>query len=212
MPTQGKRQMAVGVLGGTFDPVHCGHLHLARSAREARGLDPVLLVPAADPPHKERANLTPAAHRVAMLERALAEEPGLEVCRIEVDRPGPSYTVDTLRALRDAHPDTEYRLLLGADMIPELHKWREVEEVLRLGRPIIATRPSTELTRETLTQVLDPSLHGYAQALAQTLLPIAPRDVSSTEVRARVRRGESIEGLVPPLVAAYIRAYGLYRS
>ncbi|MFW5857997.1 MAG: nicotinate-nucleotide adenylyltransferase [Planctomycetota bacterium] len=217
-----------GLLGGTFDPVHNGHLHLARHAAARFGLDGVLFMPARTPPHKPGRRIAPADHRLAMLRRAVADAPAFRVSDRELRRPGPSYTVDTLRALRETEPAIRYRLLLGSDMLGDLHKWREVEAVLRLGEPIVAARPGGDLPPDHpvfhadgegvaveeaaawLRTVLAPPLHPFAAQLAGSLLPLPPAPVSSTEVRRRCRAGEPLDGLVPPAVAAYLRDHRLY--
>jgi nicotinate-nucleotide adenylyltransferase len=210
----------VGLLGGTFDPVHRAHLLLAREARERFGLGQVLFVPARQPPHKEDESITPARHRLAMLRLALADEPQTGITEVELQRAGPSYTVQTLRDLEAAHPEREYRIIIGGDQVGILHQWHRAREVIRRGRPVIATRPGTDLApgeaREgraaALRAALDPALHDLAGVLAEGVFELPPLDLSSTEVRRRAAAGEPLEPLVPPAVARYIREHQLYRN
>lgn len=207
----------IGLLGGSFDPVHNGHLHIAARAREAFGLAEVVFMPAGYPPHKPGQALAPAAHRLAMLRLATQDESAFVVSRMEIERPGPSYTVETLETFAEEDPATEVRLLLGADMLPDLHKWYRVRDILALTRPIVANRPGVDVTpapgrspADALREALDPSMHPYAAGLADGLLSIAPSPASSTEVRRRRREGEPIDELVPHPVRVYIEEKDLY--
>jgi len=180
--------MRIGVFGGEFDPPHLGHLAVVRTARDQLGLDRVLVVPTAQPPHREQSP-TPAEDRLRMAELAFAGEPGVEVSRIELDRAGPSYTVDTLRALA---PLGELVLIVGADQC-ELRGWREPDEIRRLAALAVAPRG------------------GYACAPGPNVtdLAMAPVDLSSTTVRERLAEGVG-EDAVDPAVLGLIRARGLY--
>jgi nicotinate-nucleotide adenylyltransferase len=193
--------MRVVVLGGSFDPVHLGHLRLAAEARAKLGADRVLLVPAAAQPLKAARRLAPAADRLAMLRLAAAPHPWLEVSEIELDRPGPSYTVDTLRALRaDLGALAEIFFVAGADVLRELDRWYRADEIFRLARFVVATRPGHGLE-------VPPALAGRVTPLEIEALP-----VSATEVRARLASGSGADDLLPAPVAAYIREHGLYRD
>lgn len=194
----------VGVLGGTFNPPHAGHLACARAARVALGLDVVLLVPAAQPPHKEVASDPGAEVRFELCRAASAGEPYLQASRAELDRPGPSYTVDTLRAMHRERPDAELTLVVGGDMAADLPTWREPEVVLGLARLAVAER--TGSGRALVAKRLA-SLAGEDQV---SYLDMPPVDVSSSLVRDRVARGESIDELVPDGVARLIAERGLY--
>jgi nicotinate-nucleotide adenylyltransferase len=185
-------QPAIGLLGGSFDPVHVGHLALAVNARAALGLEEVWLIPARTPPHKRGRRLTDARHRLAMLRRAVRGLPGLRVCTIELERPGPSYTVETVRALRRAQPG-RYVLLVGADMALDLPRWREARALLRMVEVAAAPRP------------------GWTLPPRVRRIPAPSLDVSSREIRARAKRGLPITFLVTPEVERYILRHGLYR-
>lgn len=189
----------VGVLGGSFDPVHWGHLHIALLAREAAGLDRVLYVPAAAPPHKPAKALARAVDRLAMLERALADEPGTSVCDLELNPGGPRYTVDTLDALAAMHPDWELWFVLGMDSLNELSTWRDPDRLLSRYRVIAVNRPG-EISSATL-----PWEHRVLRVSGN------PFALSSRAIRDRIARGQSIRHLVPSAVAAYIAEHHLYR-
>jgi nicotinate-nucleotide adenylyltransferase len=200
----------LGLLGGTFDPVHNGHLHLARQALASGTVSEVLFMPARQPPHKARSDIVAGHQRLEMLALGSAGEPRWRVSALELQRTGPSYTVDTLRELHGRYPGRGVRLILGADMLPDLHHWKDVEEVLRLGRPLVAPRPGAEQQPERLPDLLDASLEGWADTLREGVLDLPPWAVSSTDLRRRLAAGEPADDLLPPAVAAYIRARGLY--
>ncbi len=188
--------MRLGIFGGSFDPVHCGHLTLARCCREQADLDEVWLVPAAVQPHKPEGPVASDADRLAMLRLATQGEPGQRVASLEVDRGGVSYTVETLRGIAEQQPEAELFLLMGADTLADLPHWREPEAVRRLATPLVVHRPGEAMPDAEGIQVVE----------------MPGMDVSSSEIRRRVARGESIEGLTPEGVAEYIQRAGLYRS
>jgi nicotinate-nucleotide adenylyltransferase len=189
--------MQVGVFGGSFDPVHNGHLSAARACQSAVPLDFVLFVPAAAQPLKPQGPLAAAMDRVQMLELALRGEPKWLVSTLEIDRGGVSYTVDTLRQFSEERPDDALYLILGEDALGDLENWREPEEIRRLATLLVVQRPGAAAP--------DPP------AAANVIhVPMEPLDVSSSEVRDRLGRGEPIDSLVPPAVAAYIAKRGLY--
>lgn len=216
--------MAKGALvllhGGTFDPVHNGHLAIARAAGQA--LDcPVRLMPAADPPHRSLPGAT-AAQRARMLELATADEPGLCVDRRELERDGPSYTVLTLRELRDGDPGIPVALLLGADAFLGLPGWREWKALFSLAHFVVAGRPGLALSPDALTPVLaaategrwteDPAALRTAPAGRVLLLRQPLHDVSATDLRARIAAGRPWRHLLPGPVADYIQRHRLYRD
>lgn len=197
----------VGILGGTFDPVHIGHLICAEAAREQFHLETVLFVPASRSPFKLNRDVAADEHRWAMVNLAIAGNPCFSASRIELDRSGPSYTIDTLRALKAATA-AELFFITGADTIVDLDKWRSAREVLALATFIAFPRSGTGARR--LRAAIDRlnSEFGGSVAVAR-----GPRiDLSSTEIRRRVRAGESLRYLVPDPVAEYIVQHGLYRS
>lgn len=201
--------MRLGLYGGSFDPVHYGHLLLAESCREQAGLDRVIFLPAAVPPHKQDRTISPAEHRAAMLELAVAGHPAFEVSRYEVERGGVSYTVDTLRHFRGVFPDGELCLLLGADMLNDLPHWREAAEVCRLALPLVVRRAGAE---EPDLECLRPI------AAAERIDEIARRRVempaiglSGTDLRRRAAEGLGLRYRTPRAVEKYIQTHQLYR-
>ncbi len=207
--------MSLGVLGGTFNPPHLGHLALARCALAQLGLERVLLVPSCLPPHK-RAEADPGPeHRLRMCELAVAGIPGLEACPLEVQRGGPSYTVDTLSGLHALHPQASLTLILGSDIARTLPSWRRPQEIFALADIALAARagdaPGEVL--EALDLLRPPGDADTAPAaLPPALLEMPEVPLSSSLVRARVAAGESLDGLVPPAVAAYIAEHALYTA
>lgn len=200
---------AIGMLGGTFDPIHVGHLALAQVALDQLGLDRVLFVPAGQPPHKRGRPITPAEDRLAMVELATASEPRFAVSRIEIDRPGPSYTADTAEALLAGRgPDdrlAELTVILSAESFADLPAWHEPARLLRLARIAVAPRPGHPPPSPTW---LAQRLPGFAERVI--VLEGPHLDVSASDIRSRVAAGRPIDGLVPPPVAAYIEAHHLY--
>jgi nicotinate-nucleotide adenylyltransferase len=194
----------VGVLGGTFNPPHLGHLSAARHARSQLGLDRVLLVPVHTPPHKAAEHDPGPEQRLAMVCLLAAEEPWLQASDIETRRAGLSYTVDTLRELHARDPGAELTLIVGADMARTLPAWREPEEILRLARLAVAERDGT--ARAEIRDVLA-KLDGQVAFLDMPEVP-----VSSSIVRERVAAGVSPADLVPAAVAGYIADHGLYAA
>ncbi len=195
----------VGLLGGTFNPVHAGHLSIAREALRLFGLDAVWFIPCAIPPHKPAADLASNADRLAMLRLAIAGEPRFDALPIEFDRPGKSYTLDTVRALRSLHPGTGFAFIIGADTLPELHTWHKPLELLSLVRFITLARPGF---------VPDPAaLHlppPWPEKLLADLRAGDPLDVSSRDLRAKIAEGQPVS-LVPEPVLRYIQEHNLYK-
>jgi nicotinate-nucleotide adenylyltransferase len=206
----------LGVLGGTFNPIHLAHLRLAEELRESLELERVLLIPAGEPALKHR-QVAPAAHRLEMVRRAAASNPAFEVDDLEIRRSGPSYTVDTLRALRARHPGAALWFLVGADTLPELESWREPERLFELASFAVATRPGyAARLRELLPRALaapfrdGPSGLVHASGNELRAVPFTPLDISASDVRRRAARGESIRYLVPDEVREYIAKHHLY--
>ncbi|MCL2701660.1 MAG: nicotinate (nicotinamide) nucleotide adenylyltransferase [Phycisphaerae bacterium] len=198
--------------GGTFDPVHCGHLIIARSVMEQARLDRLTFVPAGLPPHKAGA-YSAAAHRLAMLKLAVAGHDELAVSDIELARPGRSFTYDTLCALRALHPRAELLWLIGLDMLEDLPRWYRAKELVREFDFLVAMRPPggplLAEASEALRQAFGVRL---AKKLTARVLPTPLVDISSTAIRARVASGQPIDWLTPPPVAQYVRENGLYRK
>jgi nicotinate-nucleotide adenylyltransferase len=194
------------VLGGTFNPPHAGHLSLALAAAEELGLTRVLLTPALVAPHKLSAPDPGAEHRLRMCLLLADEDPRLGVCPLELERPGPSYTVDTLRSIQASEPSAELTLIVGADMARTLPTWREPPEILRLARLAVAAREGTE--REAVAD----ALAGLDGAASVKFLEMAPIEVSSSQVRDRIAAGGRVDGLLPSGVARYVAGHGLYRQ
>jgi len=190
----------VGLFGGTFDPVHDAHVALAEAALAELRLDEVRWIPAGQPWQKAR-SVTPAAHRVAMVQAAIAHEPRFVLDRIEVDRSGDSFTLDTVRALAAAHPGTQWFLLIGQDQYIGLHTWRDWQTLLGLVVLAVANRPGE-------ARHADPEV----QAFPHRMVPLPMLDISSTDIRQRAAAGLDISQLVPPAVARYIETHGLYRA
>lgn len=204
----------VGLFGGSFDPVHRGHLHAASAARRAFDLEHVVFVPAARPPHKPGRALVAGEHRVAMLRRALAGEADwTSIWEVELERVGPSFTVDTLRELhaqRAGHGAEQPFLILGSDNLSGLGAWREVEAVLELARPIVVHRAG--FGSEALAALATSLSTGALQALRDGLVELPPDPASSSEVRQRIARGAVAGDDVADDVREYIRSHGFYAS
>lgn len=199
----------LGVMGGTFDPIHVGHLIAAECAREALALDEVLFVPAGDPPHKENSQVTPAEHRYTMTLLATVTNPRFAVSRIELDRRGKSFTVDTIEALKAQLPaETEVYFILGSDSMADVPKWHRPERLLSLCHFIVVGRPGWD--RSAVEASLGPLYEPHRERIHPIDIPEVA--VSSSEIRARVRAGRSIRYLTPDLVVQYIEERSLYKG
>ena len=204
-----RRASRLGVLGGSFDPPHLGHLHAARCAREAFALEHVVFVPAARPPHKPERILAGERERLEMLALFLAGEPGVSVWDVELGRSGPSYTVDTLRQLRALVPlPAALFLILGEDNLSGFARWRAAEEIVALAQPIVVHRGGVERAAEHELDDLSPRAR---TRLALGRLACPPLDASSTEIRGELASGVEVPARLPPKLAQYVRAHGLYR-
>ena len=184
----------MGILGGTFDPVHNAHLAIAKTAMQTLGLDKILWIPTGKPGYR-KPPVASVFDRLAMLALALKDEPDYEIDRRELEASASPYTVDTLTALHAERPQDEFYLLLGGDQYASLRGWRRPAEVARLARLAVFTRPGYEA----------------APGGDALVVPMAPLAVSASDIRARAARGESLAGLVPPAVANYIAENRLYR-
>lgn len=199
----------IGIFGGTFDPPHIGHLAAAEHVREAHNLDQVVFVPVGRPPHKEADNLTAARHRYLMTVLATLENPHFTVSRVEVERRGISYTVDTLRQLRAQFGEEhEFFFLIGADALSALLSWKDPEQILQMCRLLALARPGYALT--DLPQKLG-SL--YTDNQERIIISEMPQiDVSARGIRQQLAQGASVRYWVPELVRSYIERFGLYRE
>jgi len=202
--------MRLGLLGGSFDPVHYGHLLLAECCREQCRLDRVDFLPAAVPPHKRDRDLTAAAARIEMLELAVAGYESFAVGRHEVERGGINFTVDTLRHYRQQHPEAELFFLVGADMLHDLPTWREPQEVCRLAVVVAASRPGHPAPDfDRLAGIAPPE---RIAVFREHQVEMPPIGIRSSELRRRVGAGLSIRFRTPRAVEQYIEAHGLYRA
>lgn len=214
----------VGIFGGTFDPPHLGHLLLAETIREQFGLDEVLFVPCNQPPHKDRDDLTTATHRYAMVVAATLHNPAFTPVAVEVNRPGKSYSIDTIRTLAaDYGPDTELFFVTGLDSMLDIQNWHEPEALLDSCHFVVVSRPGSSFKR--LTEVLPERCHERIADVSGKLddapetgqLRIYLSDavylaLSSTEIRQRVHNGLGVRYRVTPEVERYIQSHGLYRA
>ena len=211
--------MNLGVFGGTFNPIHAAHLRLAEEVREQIGLERVLFVPSADPPHK-RTELVSASHRFRMVELALASNPRFETLDLELGRAGPSYTIDTLRELAQRYPGSRLWFLMGSDTLAELDTWRDPDGVLAAADLAVVTRGPAEPTSlrsilpDGLGQDLHPGPHSLESDSGREIRQVsfAPLAISASDIRRRLRRGASIRYLVPDAVIEYIGKHGLYEE
>jgi len=192
----------IGLFGGTFDPIHLGHLITAQEVLTKCGLEKVIFVPSADPPHKEGRRLTRAEDRLRMVSSAIEHDSRFELSSIELERPGKSYTVDTLRQMRERlGPDVELCFIIGADNVPEMRTWKEPERIFDLAAVIVATRPGFE-----------PHSVDVPFVERMTFIPTPEIAISSTEIRLRVKRSQPIRYWVPSEVERYIEEKRLYAA
>ncbi|MDO8490607.1 MAG: nicotinate-nucleotide adenylyltransferase [Dehalococcoidia bacterium] len=197
--------MNIGVLGGTFDPVHIGHLIIAEDVRVKLGLAGVVFLPAGQPWLKDDRSISPARHRVEMLRLAISSNPYFSLSRIEVDRPGPSYSIDTLPQLKQQlGSDVALYFILGSDALAEFARWKDPQRLMQMCELVIAPRPGPK----PVLKALEKAIPCISQHI--TSLDTPEIGVSSSDIRQRVRRGLSIRYLVPEAVEAYIDQKKLY--
>ncbi len=208
MPTpDGTPPTRIGVFGGTFDPIHHGHLAMAEECRAVLDLDLVLFMPAGQPPHKRGRKIAPVADRVAMVELAIASNPFFRLSRVDVDRVGPSYTVGSLEALRlEWGPKARFWFLMGADSLADVLTWREPARLIELCRVVAVNRPDAPPPDPSR---LERALPGASARIDVVEMPAMA--ISSTDLRARVAAGRPIKYQVPEAVERYILEHGLYR-
>jgi nicotinate-nucleotide adenylyltransferase len=197
----------LGILGGTFDPIHHAHLIAAEEARHQLGLGVVLFMPAGDPPHKPGHPVSPAHHRLRMLELAIAGKPYFAISGVDLDRPGPSYTVEALQLLRrEWGPTPVFFFVEGADSLAEIIDWYHPERLIELAEIAVVDRPGVQVNLADLEQ----RLPGLSARLHWVRMPLL--DISASDIRARVRDGRPISYMVPAAVETYILEHGLYRE
>ncbi len=210
----------IGLLGGTFDPVHLGHLAIAEAARKFLSLDSVLFIPAASPPHKTDHQISPLLHRLAMLQIALQDKTCLTISTIEAQRPGASYTIDTLRELRHSQwSKARFFLIIGLDAFLDLPTWKNCNQLTTQTNLVIVPRPGWD--QERMATVIERCFPDYSRPSDKNVwisedkgriyfLACQPLPLSSSSIRLLVKEGESIRGLVPKGVELYIKEHGLY--
>tara|TARA_R110002111_G_scaffold247140_2_gene310031 strand:- start:27272 stop:27874 length:603 start_codon:yes stop_codon:yes gene_type:complete len=198
--------MRIGIFGGTFDPVHNAHLLLAEQCREQCELDEVWFIPAGSPPHKESAGITAGKVRREMLDFAVAGHPAFVIKDLELHREGPSYTVETLHQLKATHPDDEFFFIVGADSVRDLHTWREPEAILEMVTVIGVNRPNISLPD------LSELTHKFGETVLSKILWVTMPgiDISSTDIRNRIREKKSVRFMTPRAVEVYIHNNRLY--
>ena len=202
--------MRIGIFGGSFDPVHFGHLLLAECCREQGQLDAVRFVPAAVPPHKQQRELTPAQNRIEMLELAIGGHPAFSVSRYETDRGGVNYTVDTLAHFHDEDPASEFFFLLGADMFRDLPHWRQPERICELALPMAVRRcGEPPLDFKLLSGIASPE---QIEAMRRHEVVMPEIGLSGSDLRRRVAAGQGIRYRTPRAVEKYIETHGLYKQ
>jgi nicotinate-nucleotide adenylyltransferase len=192
--------LRLGVFGGSFNPIHFGHLLAADDVRSQLRLDRVLFIPTWHPPHK-RGPLTPYLHRLAMTRLAIQGEPGFELCPVEESQPGPSYTVDTLRELHSLYPGAALFLVIGSDQYRDVASWHQPDLLTNLARVVVMSRPGVERP---------PLFTGHAPKRV-LFRPIIPVGISAAAIRARLAKGLSVRYMLPVRVAEYVRRHRLYR-
>ena len=200
--------MRVGIYGGTFSPVHNGHVAAAKAFMEQMWLDILYVIPTGVTPHKDMKGNATAADRLEMCRLAFADMEGVIVSDLEMKREGKSYTVDTLRELYD--PDGRLFLLMGTDMLMTLDQWREPDEIFRLCYPVYIRRETDESLDQAIVEKITSYQEKYGKVVRRIVAPAI--ELSSTDIRAAVAEDFPIEGAVPPAVAAYIREHNLYRN
>lgn len=201
-------QVKIGILGGTFDPVHNAHLMIAQQAQAAAGLNRVIFMPAGVPPHKEARALTQPMHRLAMARLAVEGIAGFEVSDMEIASPGTDYTVDTLRTLADTYTNARIYFIIGGDSLMYLDQWRSPETMLSLASFIAVYRPGCSIA------ALERKRRDITRRFGGEIILVdgAGQDISSTEIRRRAAAGQDFGSLVPPAVEQYIKHNGLYRE
>jgi nicotinate-nucleotide adenylyltransferase len=211
MPTP-RPKTRIGLIGGTFNPIHVGHLIAAQSALEHFELAKVVFIPCATPPHKDGGALIEARHRLAMVQAAIEDDLRFEASDIEIQRGGRSYTVDTAQTFHEQAPDAELCFIIGADTLPELRLWRDIQRLLTLVRFVCLARPGTDLAALQATPDRIGLPAPWPSRLLADVVEGRQVDISSSDIRYRLVEGMSIRYLVPAAVEMYIAEHGLYRA
>lgn len=196
----------VGILGGTFDPIHHGHLVAAQEVHYRLKLDKVYFIPAGHPPHKPRKMITDPEQRVEMVRLALGQHQEFEISRIDVDRAGPSYTVETLELLKQAWPETQLHFIMGMDSLSDFLTWQAPERIIALTRLAVVSRPHYDANLQSLENALPHLVESI------DWVPMPWLEISSSDLQRRVREGAPIHYLVPPVIESYIQEHNLYRE
>jgi nicotinate-nucleotide adenylyltransferase len=214
--------MRIGLFGGTFNPIHLGHLRSAEEVREAFALDRIYFVPAAQPPHKGGSDLAPATHRLRMVELAVADNPSFSASAIELERPGTSYSIDTIRRFLALFQPTSLLFIVGIDAFRELATWKDYATIPQLCDLLVTSRPGMPipLPAQLLPVALktlfwyDPTTNVYRHTSGHSLIlhEIAGLDIAASTIRGKVHEGKSVRYLVSPAVEAYISHHALYQS
>jgi nicotinate-nucleotide adenylyltransferase len=199
-------QRRIGLLGGTFDPPHIGHLVLAETASHELNLERLLFVPAGDPPHKQTEDKTPVEHRLVMLDKAIDKNNRFDISRVDIDRPGPHYSFDMVRLIGEQYPDAELYFVMGGDSFYDLPTWYRPGELIQLCKLAVMRRPD-EPIRTDMHEALLPGLAARVEIIDAPLI-----GVSSTMLSQRLGQGKSVRYLVPDVVLDYILEHGLYGS
>lgn len=200
----------IGILGGTFNPIHIGHLILAQSAAEDYELNSVIFIPTASPPHKPAPDLIDGKHRIAMIRSAVASNPAFDVSDMELLRGGVSFAIDTVNALACEHPDSRFFFIVGSDMLPQLCEWRNIYDLLQRCRFVTFARPGYD--PKTVSGADLKLEEPWPGRLMRDVTVSRQFDVSSTDIRYRIAEGLSIRYLVPPEAEMYISEHNLYVS
>lgn len=213
----------IGLFGGTFNPIHLGHLRTVREVQEAYSLERIIFIPSANPPHKNLNNLASADDRLQMIKLAICQISDFDVSDVELHREGPSYTIDTIQYFLSVYPkDTQVFLIIGHDAFFEIHTWKSYLKIFLLVPLIIMTRPGTKPVKafeQYLKQTIsdgyqfEKSIQAYIHPHQQTVYSFEPTqiDISSTQIRKLIQSGRSIQFLTPEMVEGYIRQKGLYQ-
>ncbi len=219
--------MRLGLFGGTFNPVHNGHLAVARQSREALGFGQILFIPTGDPPHKPSHNLAPARDRYEMVRLAIESDPSLAISDIELRRPGKSFSVDTIRLLQQEYgQETTFSFLIGLDAFLDFPTWRDPETLLTLCNFVVISRPGIsfqalsnmpllpDLPEHSLADIDAGRISSFAVSLGArslTCLRLPPSKISASDIRAKIKAGKSVANLLPPIVESYILRHHLYK-